>query len=563
MAIIGIDLGTTNSLVSVWKDGQSVLIPNALGEYLTPSIVSVDENGEMLVGRAAKERLITHPGRTACVFKRYMGSKREYRLGDHTLYPADLSALVLKALKADAEAFLGEPVEEAVISVPAYFNDLQRRETKLAGQLADLKVERLISEPTAAAVAYGLHKKEQDSQLLVLDLGGGTFDVSVLELFDGIMEVRSIAGDNFLGGEDFTQLLVEFFLEKTQIDKTELSLKEVSALEKQAELCKCAFTEQSRFEMVCRIGEEEHKVSVEESTFSRLAKPILDRIRRPIERALRDAALSTSDLSDIVLVGGASRMPLVRTMITKMFERVPHTAINPDEAIARGAAVAAAMKERNEELQELILTDVCPYTLGTSVVRKGSNGMNGGWFDPIIERNTIVPVSRVKNYCTIRDNQDKITVDVYQGENPRVDNNVLLGEMEVEIPLARSGRESVDVRYTYDSNSLLEVEVTVVSTGETKRTVIKNEQCGLTAEEIDERFEKLKSLKIHPRDRMENRLLAARAERLFEESTGTFRVEIQRLLFQFMQVLETQDEEKIRHAVRDFRESLDELETFR
>lgn len=238
MGIIGIDLGTTNSLAAIWKDGQAEIVPNVLNNHLTPSVVSVDDNNEILIGEVAKERLITHPECTVANFKRFMGTEKKFNIGSYVFTPEELSSFILKRLKEDAESYLCEEIAEAIISVPAYFNDAQRKATKRAGELAGLKVERLISEPTAAAVAYGLHQEQDETQFLVFDLGGGTFDISILELFEGVMEVKSIAGDNFLGGEDFNKVLVEYFIEKNDLDLNKLDRKAVSALFKQAELCK-------------------------------------------------------------------------------------------------------------------------------------------------------------------------------------------------------------------------------------------------------------------------------------------------------------------------------------
>lgn len=561
MTTIGIDLGTTNSLVAYWDKDRPAIIPNALGEHLTPSIVSVDDNGEILVGRIAQERLITHPQVTAATFKRFMGTEKKYSLGPYTFTPEELSSFVLKSLKADAEAHFGEEVTEAVISVPAYFNDAQRKATKRAAEIAGLKVERLISEPTAAAIAYGLHQEAPETKFLVFDLGGGTFDVSILELFEGIMDVKSIAGDNFLGGEDFTNLLFAHFIEKHNLNIELLDPKALSAINKQAELCKLALGQQTAATMNVVIDGNQFETRLERTEYEKLAQPLLLRLRKPIERALRDASMSPADLDAVILIGGATRMPLIKHVIGRMFGRMPYTNINPDETVALGAAIQSALKQRNQALEEIILTDVCPYTLGTSVVQEMGNGrISTGHFFPIIERNTPIPVSRVERLYTAYENQKQITVGIYQGESRLVENNIRLGEVKAKVPLAPVGEQSIDVRYTYDINGILEVEVVTVSTGEKKRVVIEQNAGSLTEEQIEARLQELKEIKIHPRDRTENRLLIAKGERLYEEALGDRRDAIAQYIQQFESVLLTQNEKEIKKAAELFKERLEHFE---
>lgn len=561
MSMIGIDLGTTNSLVAYWDKDQAVIIPNVLGEHLTPSIVSVDENGSILVGRIAQERLITHPHLTASTFKRFMGTEKKYTLGQHTFTPEELSSFVLKSLKADAEAHLGVEITEAVISVPAYFNDSQRKATKRAAEIAGLKVERLISEPTAAAIAYGLHQEKPETKFLVFDLGGGTFDVSVLELFEGIMDVKSIAGDNFLGGEDFTEILIAHFLEKHKLELASLDTKTQSALYKQAETCKLALGQETSATMSLTIQDQSYELRLDRTEYEKLAHPLLLRLRKPIERALRDASLSPSDLDAVILIGGATRLPLIKHVIGRMFGRMPYTNINPDETVALGAAIQTALKQRNQDLEEIILTDVCPYTLGTSVVQELGNGqLSSGHFFPIIERNTPIPVSRVERLYTVYDNQKRLTVAVYQGESRLVEHNIKLGELQIKIPPAPAGEQSIDVRYTYDINGILEVEVVSVSTGEKKRVVIEQNEGSMTKEQIEARLRELEDIKIHPRDRTENRLLIAKGERLYEEALGDRREAIAIAIQQFEKALLTQNDKEIKKATELFKERLEQME---
>ena len=410
--IIGIDLGTTNSLAACFTQNGPQIIPNRLGKPLTPSAVSVDEEGTVYVGESALERRMLYPDTVAAAFKRSMGSDREFRLGKQKFKAEELSSFVLRALKEDAEAYLGEPVTEAVISVPAYFDDKRRKATKRAGELAGLKVERIISEPTAAAVAYGLYEKQKNTRFLVFDLGGGTFDVSILELYGTILEVRAVAGDNYLGGEDFTETLEKLFLKKCSLTGNDLSGKERSRLYREAERCKRLFNDASSVEMeIHRDGEEgaAQTAQITRQEYAQACEPLLEKIRQPVKRSLSDARLKLSDIDVIVLVGGATRMQIVREFIIRLFRKFPDTNINPDEAVALGAAVQAAMKERKSEVKEVILTDVCPFTLGTDVVVSLGNGaQEAGHFCPIIERNTVIPASRTERFYTARDGQERI-----------------------------------------------------------------------------------------------------------------------------------------------------------
>ena len=563
--IVGIDLGTTNSSVAVWQDGRAEIIPNALGHNLTPSVVGFDETGEILVGMAARERLITHPGQTAAVFKRYMGSPREFAVGRRKFRPEELSSFVLRALKADAEAFLGAEVREAVISVPAYFNDAQRKATRAAGQLAGLKVERLINEPTAAALAYSLERREVESKFLVFDLGGGTFDVSILELFEGVMEVRATAGDNFLGGEDFVESLVAGFLDWARksgaLDERDLDGRLRQALWVQGERAKRAITKRETGVMTLNIGGKEVSWSIDEDTFAGLCRPLLDRLRAPCERALRDARIRPSELDEMVLVGGATRMPSVRRLAAQLFGRLPTVHLNPDEVVTLGAAVQAGLKARDAALDEVVLTDVCPYSLGIQIVQSlGRDQVRDGLFAPILERNTTIPASRVERFSTVVHYQQELRIDIYQGEARQVKDNIHLGHTRVKLPPKPAGEESVDVRFTYDINGLLEVEATVVSTGESQSVVIEGNPGVLSAEEIEKRLAELGRFKIHPREQEENRAVMARAERLYEELLGDHRDFLSRQIAHFETILERQVPEEISEARQRFTELLNQLE---
>lgn len=556
--VVGIDLGTTNSLVAYYTEDGPQIIPNRLNKNLTPSIVSV-EGDDIYIGETARERMLLYPETAASVFKRTMGSDKKYRLEDHFFTSEELSSFVLRSLKEDAEVYLGEPVTEAVISVPAYFNDARRKATKRAGELAGLKVERIISEPTAAAIAYGLYESKEDAKFLVFDLGGGTFDVSILELSGPILEVRAVAGDNFLGGEDFTNVLEDMFYEKfDELKREELDAKTAKYIHKQADLCKMGFEENRTSNMVCTIGEKNYEIDIELTEYEKKCEDLLERIRIPVKKSLTDSRLRLSEIDKVVLVGGATKLPVVRRFVGKLFRALPDTTINPDEAIALGAAIQAAMKERKESIREVILTDVCPFTLGTEVsVERESGGYESGHFCPIIERNTVIPASRTETLYTIRDNQSVVCVNVLQGESRFAVNNLLLGELNVEIPKAPKGQESIDVTYTYDVNSILEVQVKINSTGKVIKQILKGQQVDMTDEEIAARMEELAYLKIPPREQEENKLLLLRGERLYEEYLGEDRRVVEHALRKFEHALNTQDPLKIESARVDFKEFLD------
>lgn len=574
--IVGIDLGTTNSLIAYYADDGAKIIPNRLGKNLTPSVVSVDEEGQVYVGETAKERAILYPESSASVFKRDMGSSRVFHLGkrryvkdgieyekDMDFSAQELSALVLKALKEDAEHFLGQTIEEAVISVPAYFNEERRRATKLAGEMAGFKVERIISEPTAAAVAYGLYQDDKDARFLVFDLGGGTLDVSILEMMGDILEVHSVAGDNFLGGEDFTDVLVDMFFEAhPEIDRQSLDNKTLRHIKKRAEECKLKLNDNEENIMHCVINGNSIDYRINEKKYEADCSKLFDRIKIPLKQSISDAGIKVSDLDKVVLIGGATKMNMIRRFVAKMFRNIPDCSINPDEAVALGAAIQGAMKERNQAVKELILTDVCPFTLGTEVTIDREDGSKeGGHYHPIIERNTVIPASRTDTFYTSYDNQRKLRVEVLQGESRFAKKNLCLGEIVVNVPADKAGREGVDVTYTYDVNSLLEVTVRVLSTGEVKKQVFKNQNVNMTDEEIAKRFEEIAFLKIHPRDQEENRLLIFKGERLYEESLGAERIVIDMNLQEFESVLDTRDESLIKEARKKFKMFLNKYET--
>ncbi len=545
--LIGIDLGTTNSLVACFRNGKVEIIPNRLGEKLTPSVVSVDSEGTVYVGQSAKERAMLYPLESASVFKRSMGTDQEYQLGNRKLRAEELSSLVLRSLKEDAEAYLGQSVTDAIISVPAYFNDLQRKATKRAGELAGLNVVRIINEPTAAAIAHGM-TEQNDSRYLVFDLGGGTFDVSILELYQPIMEVHAIAGDNFIGGEDFTDVLYALFLQSAGIAPEALDLKTRSEIRKNAEACKCAFSYTDEIMMCCTVHGQMHILRLTLEEYERACAPLLNRLRKPIEQSLRDAGVRPQEIDRIVLVGGATRSPVVRKYVAKLFGRTPSFGINPDEAVAIGAALQCGIKSRDKEIQEVVLTDVCPFTLGTEVLVDNGVTKEPGHYLPIIERNTVIPVSRTETVYTAHENQTRVTVKILQGESRMSQNNLLLGELSVPVPAGPKGKEAVDITYTYDVNSLLEVEVYVHSSKLRRKILIQGNESRLSPEEAEKRMEALQHLKQNPRDEEPNRLVLLRGERLYEETTGEMRRAIDQAMMEFDRVLKKQDRREIQRT---------------
>ncbi|MEP6343366.1 MAG: molecular chaperone HscC [Maricaulaceae bacterium] len=568
MAIVGIDLGTTNSLISVFTDDGPVLIPNETGSFMTPSAVGYSNANEIIVGHAAKDRLVTHPEKSAAWFKRHMGSNKGYRLVRRDFRPEDLSALVLKKLKADAETFLGEPVERAVISVPAYFNDVQRKATYAAGKMAGLKVERLINEPTAAALAYGLNDKEGESTFLVVDLGGGTFDVSILEIFDGIMEVRSSAGDAFLGGEDFTDAVFKMFGEQIGPKFEKLDAKQRGLLRDLSERAKHLLTTKPDVTVNYNGLKETISLKITREEFDEQTKKLQSRLRLPIQRAVSDAGLRAENIDRVVLVGGATRMPVIRSMVTRLLKLFPEHSLDPDHVVALGAAVQAGLVDRHAALEDVVMTDVSPFSLGTNVsVDIGNGQYEHGHFQPIIERNTVIPVSRVTRNSTLTPDQKEITLGIYQGESPRVNDNIFLGEMNIKVPLnkKKGNHESFDIRFTYDVSGVLEILVTTLSNNETKRMVIEGNPGSLSQEDITKRLKELDKLKVHPRDKAENLAIIARLKRAYENHLGDIRRQIDQNLTYFETTLAKQNDTDIaaaREKVIKWLEEIDNLDVF-
>ena len=558
MPIVGIDLGTTNSLIAVLDEAKPSLVPNKLGQVLTPSAVSVAEDGTILVGEAAKDRLLTHPELSVASFKRMMGAAQTVKLGKSSFRPEELSAFVLRSLKADAEEKLGETVTEAVISVPAYFNDHQRKATIDAGRLAGLKVERLVNEPTAAALAYGFGEAAE-GKYLVFDLGGGTFDVSILDKYEGVMEIHATTGDTRLGGDDFTRMIEDLIARAAKLERNDLDRSDLARLLRAAEGAKLRLTSAQEADYSLSLKGKPVAGIVTRADFEVEAAPLLRRLRAPTERAVRDARLEAVAFDAIVLVGGATRMPMVRSLVAKLFGMLPMININPDTTVGLGAAIQAGLHKRSAALKDTVMTDVCPYTLGVAAMIHGAKDMTERVVVPIIERNAVVPISRSSSFSTVRDNQSILEVEVYQGENLRPEDNILIGSVEAPVPQSKAGKESVTVRFTYDINGALQVEVTTDSTGKQQSRIFRN-ALGLSEEELATRFKALSELKLHPRDQIENKTLLARADRLYAECLGNERDHVRAMILQFEQAIADQRVRDMSEVRGDFSKALDRLE---
>lgn len=558
MAIIGIDLGTTNSLVCVCQDDHIKLVPNPLGQTLTPSAVSVEEDGEITVGAVAKERLVSHPSATAASFKRYMGTDQIFTLEGRRFTPQELSSFVLRQLKRDAEEFLGEEVSEAVISVPAYFNDHQRYATREAGELAGLKVERLINEPSAAALAASRISQEDEGSYLVFDFGGGTLDVSIVDYFDNVIEIIAVSGDNRLGGDDFDEVIARKFCEEHQISYEKMEARDRAILLRLAEKCKRTLTSEKEAVLTWEVKGEERTLILNNISLAELCQEIFDRMGQVISTALRDSKRTIEDIDEVVLVGGSSKMPVITFYLQTYLGKQPCIIGSPDEVVAIGAGLYAGIKERREEIRDLVLTDICPFTLGTDIVNYSDTSRP--LMSPIIERNSILPSSKVGYYTNSYDNQKHIVVGIYQGEAYYCDENVKLGVIDMDIQPMKKGYVQLKIRFTYDINGILEVEVTDHYQKKSVKKVLTCEQLRLSEEELAKRLAELKRYKLSSSGSVRARLALARGERMFAESLGEKRKEAAHIIGWLQEQMRTRNDQEIIKSVKEAEAALDRLE---
>lgn len=557
MTIFGIDLGTSNSVISFWDGKQTRVIPNQHGDLLTPSVVSIDDTGEVLIGKIAKERLSTHSTQTAATFKRFMGTNKKYQLGNQQFTPIELSSLVLKSLKISAEQYLNEPCTKAVISVPAYFNNIQREATIEAAKLAGIEVDGLISEPTAAAVAYGLSQKNQ--MILVLDLGGGTFDVSLLDLFEGIIQVEATAGDNYLGGEDFTQVLVRDFCAKNSLEISNLQPQDLRKVKQHMEDAKYQLGQDLKIDFSILLAGIEYPYQLTTKTYEKLIEPLLFRLKLPITRVLKDASVRLTDIDSVLLVGGATKPSFIHRYFVKLLKAFPDSHVNPDEVVAQGAAIHGEVKQETFK-EELILTDVSAFSLGVDAVVETDQGFTTDVFVPIIERNSTIPVSKMKYFYTVKENQKKMTFTIYQGENAKASENIVIGEVTISLPKVTKKDYPIACRFTYDVNGIVEVILEDSQNKQSQRLIIEENPGQLTTKQINESLQKLDKLKILPENQAENRLLIARLERLYNEYLGFEREQIQVLIIRFRNALQTQNRQLIQTQFREISEIINDLE---
>jgi molecular chaperone HscC len=566
--IVGIDLGTTNSLVAWLSPDGPQLIPNALNELLTPSAVGIDHDGKLLIGKPAKELQVVAPDRCATVFKRMMGTDRTVSVADKMFRAEELSSLVLKSLKADAEKFLAQDVDEAVITVPAYFSDLQRKATIHAGQLAGFNVRRIINEPTAAAIAYGLHELKQERIALVFDLGGGTFDVSILDQFESTLEIRSSAGEIFLGGEDFTRNLASQLLVSKGLNFEHAESRTPKLISRLLHECESAKRRLSsgadtvvRFpDNDGRISETSESIPVSAESFRSWTASLLAKTRLPLQRAMSDAGLTRQQINDVILVGGATRMPQISEMLTEVFGRVPRCTLDPDHVVALGAAIQGGLVKLDKAVTDMVVTDVCPFTLGVEISKDIAGTSRAGYFSPLISRNSTIPISRMEEFFTAHANQTSVSVRVFQGESRRVEENLFLAEFELKgIPRGPAGQR-ITIRFTYDLNGILEVEAGAAESNARASCVITRHAQNLTDVQLKEAVAKLQELKADPREDQGNRHLIKRAERIYQELSGDPRRLLETLLGGFEEALAMQDPSAIemnRSALEKFLDHFD------
>ncbi len=483
--VIGIDLGTTNSCVAFLEGSEAKVIPNAEGGRTTPSVVGFSKSGERLVGEAAKRQAITNPDNTVSSVKRHMGTGHKEKIGDTEYTPQEISAMILQRLKTDAEAYLGEEVTQAVITVPAYFNDSQRQATKDAGKIAGLEVLRIINEPTAAALSYGSDKKDEEQTILVFDLGGGTFDVSILDIGDGLFEVKATSGDNRLGGDDFDQVIIDYLLDEFRKengidlsnDRMALQRLKDAAEKAKKDLSGVLTTNISLpFLTADSSGPKHMEVTLTRAKFEELSAELVERTMRPTRQALRDAQLEPSEIDRVILVGGSTRIPAVQEAIQNLTGKAPSKGVNPDEVVSMGAAIQGRVL--SEDVKDVVLVDVTPLSLGIETL--------GGVTTKLIERNTAIPTEKSQIFSTAADNQTAVDIHVLQGEREMAADNKTLGRFQLsDIPPAPRGIPQIEVAFKIDRNGIVNVSAKDKATGKSQNITIKSSS-GLSDEEIEQ-----------------------------------------------------------------------------
>ncbi len=491
--ILGIDLGTSTSEVAIWDQGKPNLIPNDRNKVIIPSVVGLSDKGQVIVGQDARDQLLIKPDETVMEIKRIMGTNQTVKLGDKVYTPQEISALILSYLKNYSEDYLKDKVSRAVITVPAYFTDEQRKATIEAGKLAGLRVERIINEPTAAALAYGLEHIADETNILVYDLGGGTLDVTVLEMFSGVLEVKASSGNTTLGGKDFDQRLMDMLSERFHA-KNGIALQDdshaLARLKDAAEACKIALSTQEEYRVLLPFiaASQGEPLSLDETVtreeFEILILDLVTATAEPIENALADAGLTKDEIQLVLPIGGTTRVPLVQKFLTETMGQEPRPLVDPDLAVVQGAAIQGAIL--NKELsgaQDLLITDVCPYTLGTSTITHIGGVLIKDYFDVLIPRNTTIPVSKEGTYYTVADNQKQVEITAYQGDYKQASLNNLLGKFMLSgIPPAPAGDEGIKIRFTYDNNGILQVDASIISTGKKASITIETASQNLEPE---------------------------------------------------------------------------------
>lgn len=558
MAIIGIDLGTTNSLVACWREGRPELLLHEDGEVLFPSAVGYVEGEGFLVGAAAKERLLTHPEATVASFKCFMGTEKEYRLGNGTYTPMELSAMVLERLKRNAERLLQEEIEEAIVTVPAYFNDRQRSDTKKAAQVAGLKVERLINEPSAAALAYRMTVGQEDRTLVIFDFGGGTLDLSYVECFDNVIEIVAVAGDNHLGGDDVDRAIQSYFCQENGLAEEGLSLEELAGIRRLAERCKCALAVSGQADMELTVGGKPCRARLTDDVLFELCMPLFGKMKQLFLHLLEDADSRVSQVDDLVMVGGSSRLKVVRRFLAELLGKEPVVLEEPDRVVALGAGIYAGIRRRGEEIRDVLLTDVCPFTLGIGV--RNRSGQDKNVLSPMIERNSTLPAVRKDRFVTTGNYQKEILVKIYQGEEYYVDDNVYLGEVAIEVALKPAGQAWVDVQFAYDINGILHVSVEN-EMGESRQILLANQT--LSEEELERYTKEMEKIVRPPIEQPENREMLDRFLAYFENSTGERREGIGAMIGYFTRGLCSGRKKTVRNAQETARAWLATLEEAR